>query len=128
MESSSKSIAPICKRCARVCCVVYAMWRFEASPLIASVKANPASSRHQQCKNHGDHGLQPFYRAWVQPPAPDSVHRLEASLEAGTLVIRLDGRPVLRGGGRYVGSERWRLGSTQRQRRLRDPGLRSRLT
>jgi hypothetical protein len=47
------------------CNLVYVMWNFDTQKIAVSVKLNPGQRTHEECLDHGYHGIKP--RVWTAP-------------------------------------------------------------
>jgi hypothetical protein len=80
------------------CNLLYVMWRSAPrSELVVSLKSNPGQTRHVECGSRGYTRLRSERALPVPPLAPDSVHRLQASVFQGALQVRVDEALVWQG-------------------------------
>lgn len=95
------------------CNLIYVMWRM-GEGVVVSIKRNPGQHTHAECGVRGYRNLPPELRIPIPAPQVGSAHRLEAAIDDGVLVARVDGDEVWRG----------RLDATARELRG-PPGLRT---
>lgn len=79
------------------CNVVYVMWPIGADRLVVSTKVNQGMSAHAQCGVKGYEVPKPLLDRAVAPLVAGQPRRLEATIEARVLTVRVDGAIVWRG-------------------------------
>ncbi|WP_050727408.1 hypothetical protein [Vulgatibacter incomptus] len=73
------------------CNLLYVMWRIAPKPgIVVSVKSNPGQHASVQCGNRGYRNLRPARSRPVPGLEVGSSHRLEARLDASTLLVWVD--------------------------------------
>lgn len=80
------------------CNLIYVMWRLvPEAKIVVSFKNNPGAERHADCGNHGYTNLRPLESRLPPALVEGEEHELSAQLQAGTLIVRVDGGVVWRG-------------------------------
>jgi hypothetical protein len=80
------------------CNVVYVMWQLKPTArLVVSMKSNPGARTHEECGAHGYQSIKPEWSAEAPVLRPGEAHALAASIEDGTLFVKIDGKVVWQG-------------------------------
>jgi hypothetical protein len=80
------------------CNVVYVMWQIKpVAKLTVSLKSNPGAHTYEQCGANGYKSIAPQWSAEAPVLRPGEAHALAASIEDGTLYVRIDGKVVWQG-------------------------------